>query len=620
MKRSTLLFVFTCLISLNLLAQKAWKDQFINSLPYRNTLGPDASGEGAQQFIASYIRKHIPNLSGRSDIKQIFQNTSPIGNHFDYVQTWNGINIYASEVKINISFKGKVMSFYEKTINTSQWNLKSLPDADKGKVITALGTDKKFAAIEKVIYIQDDNSAVPGWKVQFYPVKKGGSTGCVLMDENYTILHTEYYAMNYCANPVDAAHDSIVKAKVFLPDPITTKNLSKGIAPYLDYNDSAVPALDSQRKDVLMTVKYDKSPSGKDSFYLLSDYVQFIEVAQPYTGVTWSSVPSFDFNRHQYGFEDVNAFYHLNTHQKHIQALGITNLLTYPLDVDAHDGDLGDNSQFVPDVLNKANDYIAYGTGGVDDAEDADVIIHEYTHGLRNSASPNTFNGGEERMAAEEGFCDYFACSYSKFLTTNQWEKCFNWDGDDEFWDGRTCASSKVYPKSLDGEIHDDGEIVSATLMEIADDITRDTCDKLMLTGFYSLTLNMNMRQVMRTFVDADSALFNGSHYKIIECHLIAHGLDTGLCKTGIDDGKQIGKVKIGKKYFSDNGILNINFEVPQTGKLILYSSEGKLIFSSQFHDRVNLTYDELELASGMYIVHIVTNDGEDTEKLIKLK
>ena len=152
MKRSTLLFVFTCLISLNLLAQKAWKDQFINSLPYRNTLGPDASGEGAQQFIASYIRKHIPNLSGRSDIKQIFQNTSPIGNHFDYVQTWNGINIYASEVKINISFKGKVMSFYEKTINTSQWNLKSLPDADKGKVITALGTDKKFAAIEKVIF------------------------------------------------------------------------------------------------------------------------------------------------------------------------------------------------------------------------------------------------------------------------------------------------------------------------------------------------------------------------------------------------------------------------------------------------------------------------------------
>ena len=622
MKRLPLLFAFSCLIWLNGFAQKSWMDQNINSLPYRNILGTEAVGEGSQQYIVSYVKKHVPNLSNASDIKLIFQNTSPIGNHFDYVQTWNGIKIFRSEVKINIAFIGKVMSFYEKTINTSQWNFKIPGNADKNMVASALGSEKKMASIEQVIFINNDNTAVPAWQVQFYPEKSYGSTGCVILDENYHTLYSENYAMNFCESPNEVAKDSVVKALVFLPDPITTKNLSRGIAPFLDYNDSAVPAIDSQRKEVNITVQYDKSPSGTDSFYLVSDYIQFIDFDAPFTGVTWRSTPLFDFNRHQYGFEDVNVFYHINVHQKHLHDLGIKNLLNYPLNVDAHCSSLGDNSMFVPDPTNKTNDHIAFGTGGVDDAEDADVIIHEYTHGLRNSASPNTFNGHEERMAAEEGFCDYFACSYSKMLSTNQWQKCFNWDGDDEAttWPGRTCASSKIYPKDMTNEIHLDGEIVSAALMEIADEISRDTCDKLMLTAFYSLTIDMSMRQVMRAFVEADSALFNGSHYKIIECHLVAHGLDTGLCKTGIDDGKQIGKVKIGKKYFSEDGLLNVNFEVPQTGKLILYSADGKLIFNSEFRNRVNLTYDENELAAGMYIVHIITNDGEDSEKLIKLK
>ena len=384
----------------------------------------------------------------------------------------------------------------------------------------------------------------------------------------------------------------------------------------MDYNDSAVPAIDSQRKEVMMKVQYDKSPSGKDSFYLKSPYVQFVENDAPYTGTTWRSIPLFDFNRHQYGFEDVNVFYHLNVHQQHIQALGFTNLCNYQLKVDAHCSGLGDNSQFVPGS-SKKDDVLSFGTGGVDDAEDPDVIIHEYTHGIRNSASAGTFSG-RERMAAEEGFCDYFSCSYSKMLSKNQWERCFNWDGHNEFWPGRTCASSKVYPKDLNGEIHEDGEIVSASLMEIADEISRDTTDQLMLQAMYSLTSDMSMAQVMHEVVIADSLKYNGRHANIILCHFTAHGLDSQMCKTGIEDNNGPVKVKLLSSYFANNGILYLHFDKAQSGRISLYSMDGKVVFKSEFHDQVNLTYDEEQLASGMYVLHVSTQHAEQAIKVIK--
>ena len=617
MKRIPILSLLFFILCFPLFGQQAWMEKSINELPIRNELGTSATDESSLQFITAFVKKQIPNLRDNGvSMRLEFQNTSPIGEHFYFIQTWNGIDIYGSEIKINISKTGKVMSFYEKTANTKSWNFSTGQAPDTSKLsMTLEDIHRKIYSIREVIFIGSDANPSEAWNVEYIP-DNSGKTGSMVIDRNYKILFQASHVMHYRSTSM-AAHDSLVRAKVFLPDPLTTANRNYG-TPYKDFSDSAVAELDFQRKDVMITAQYDKSPSGKDSFYLMSPYVQIVDNQAPYTGLTWRSTPLFDFNRHQPGFEDVNAFYHINIHQKHIQSLGITNLGNYKMQVDAHGG-TDDNSSFTEGTLNKKEGTISFGTGGVDDAEDADVIIHEYTHGICTSASPGTYNAGiEERQAAEEGFCDYFACSYSKMLSSNQWQRCFNWDGHNEFWPGRSCASSKKYPNDKTGDPHVDAEIVSAPLMEIADDISRDTTDQLMLLAMYSLTGSMTMSQIMHEVVLADSAKYNGRHANIIMCHLTAHGLDSQLCKTGIEENNML-KAKLFSSYFANDGILYLHFNEAQTGRLSLYSMDGKIIFSTDFHTQVNLTFNESKLAPGLYILHVSTQNTEQAIKVLKL-
>ena len=68
---------------------------------------------------------------------------------------------------------------------------------------------------------------------------------------------------------------------------------------------------------------------------------------------------------------------------------------------------------------------LAFGEGGVDDAEDADVIVHEFGHALSDHASPLS-NTGLERRAIDEGYGDYFAASYSRKFSDYNWENIFS--------------------------------------------------------------------------------------------------------------------------------------------------------------------------------------------------
>ncbi len=85
-----------------------------------------------------------------------------------------------------------------------------------------------------------------------------------------------------------------------------------------------------------------------------------------------------------------------------------------------------DNSFFSP-----ATRKIKYGSGGVDDAEDADVILHEYGHAIQDDQVPG-FGAGNQAGSIGEGFGDFWAAVMSSLSpdTTNADDVCiFDWDG-----------------------------------------------------------------------------------------------------------------------------------------------------------------------------------------------
>jgi Zn-dependent metalloprotease len=129
----------------------------------------------------------------------------------------------------------------------------------------------------------------------------------------------------------------------------------------------------------------------------------------------------------------------------------------------------GDNSFFRED---KAN--ITLGKGGVDDAEDAEVIIHEYGHSVQDGQVPG-FGVNLESGAIGEGFSDFLAVvvtSWKSGVPTATPEACVaDWDSVSYTRTEPHCLrrvdGTKHYPENLAGEVHRDGEIWSRALWDI---------------------------------------------------------------------------------------------------------------------------------------------------------
>ena len=93
--------------------------------------------------------------------------------------------------------------------------------------------------------------------------------------------------------------------------------------------------------------------------------------------------------RDKRAFKEVMVYYHIDAVQRYIQTLGFTNVNNRAIEVNI-DGTTEDNSFYSP--MTKS---LTFGTGGVDDAEDADIILHEYGHAIQDNQVPGFGPSGE---------------------------------------------------------------------------------------------------------------------------------------------------------------------------------------------------------------------------------
>jgi hypothetical protein len=127
------------------------------------------------------------------------------------------------------------------------------------------------------------------------------------------------------------------------------------------------------------------------------------------------------------------VYFQINRSQAYIQSLGFSNSNSSPNGIDDRtqraiaDAFKRDNSYYSP-----ATGAIVYGSGGVDDAEDGDVILHEYGHALQDSSSPSFgHSSGFQPGALAEGSSDYWAAAMSSLVprAANEDDVCiFDWD------------------------------------------------------------------------------------------------------------------------------------------------------------------------------------------------
>lgn len=248
------------------------------------------------------------------------------------------------------------------------------------------------------------------------------------------------------------------------------------------------------------------------------------------------------FTRDDNEFEAVMAYFHVDRAQEYIRSLGFTNVRAVQQRVHANEIFLDEDDDPLPpgeqdnSFYDPANGEISLGTGGTDDGEDGEVIVHEYGHAIQDDQVPG-WGMSDEGGAMGEGFGDYLAAALSAtFAPSATFDPCIaEWDelgfGNPAAVpclrrvDGSLTAADVGPGTDCDGEVHCAGEAWSGALWAIRAAIGATVADRLVIQSHFSLTPSAGFHDGALALLAADQTLFGGVHVGFMRDVLTARGL-----------------------------------------------------------------------------------------------
>jgi hypothetical protein len=311
---------------------------------------------------------------------------------------------------------------------------------------------------------------------------------------------------------------SVGAASVFVPNPVQSLG-NESLTDQKD-SDAAVPA--AAYHSVKLT-------NLDGSGFLRGDYANVVsETGNP----AFSPTNTFSYTRSQDEFEQVMAYYWVTEAQKYIQSLGfgVTRRAIDNRPQAVRINQLGADNSFETDHPKLE---IRFGKGGVDDAEDAEVILHEYGHAIHDSQ--NFSFASEQAGAISEGFGDYWAVTVSdvvaKSLGVPEREPlpCVaDWDSTSYTSDVPHCLrrvdTNLHYPGDLNGEVHHDGQIWSRALWDIRQGLGNVKADTLILQGSFDFP-GTTMQDLANRTVAAAQSLYGTSAAKTVRQAFVNRGI-----------------------------------------------------------------------------------------------
>lgn len=312
---------------------------------------------------------------------------------------------------------------------------------------------------------------------------------------------------------------------IFNPNPINNNNQIN----VQDNSDADDPQFAYAYRDGLVRDIQQRKIKGKNYYYFIGPYVDVTDALEsPFyfsanSGYARSQGNSWFFTRNPDEFEHGMVYYHIDTNQRYIQSLGF-NINNRSIKVDPHGLSGADNSYYIANPIGAG--YLAFGEGGVDDAEDADVILHEYGHAIQDNQAPGKYFGcSTEAGAMGEGFGDYWASSntYTTSIENLFDPACFaEWDGSPGCL--RRVDKVKHYPEDKTGECHADGEIWSSALWALFKLSGKTVADRIILESHYRIT-NLSFPGGAEALFRGDNVRYAGNNKPTICLSMMSRGI-----------------------------------------------------------------------------------------------
>lgn len=572
------------ILSLMLALVQATAQSGITYQKVNKAFGPNPDPQVVADWLEGHFAHRLPEGAGfqlRHDIH------SPGGRHFDFALTYQGLPVFDAGAKVNLFPDGRVASVMNQvfTFQLAGNTNSSVNEAALQRQYEALSGPGSVEV--QAGWKLTEGQARKVFRIDLHPAYGSIHERVWVRADNGTELERE--VLNHFCKPFDTDTPGI--GHLFIPDPITRSESEYGQL-FTDNNDQHDPIFDG----LLDTVTLRDLTFENGLFKLKGPFVHIQDLAPRAVAPVTSPDGKFYFTRDSAGFEDVMVYYHIDTFQRYVQRLGFSNLGNTPTAVDPHGMGNSDNSSFVPGVR-----HLLFGEGGVDDAEDADVIIHEYGHALSDAAAPNT-NSGRERRGLDEGIGDYIAAAYSLDTRPYNWFKLYSWDGHNEFWAGRTATSSQTYPPPSTN-IYKFGEIWASTLIELRQTLGAEVMDRLVLQQMYSNYINMTLPDGALLLLDADTALYGGVHAAAIQQAFCFKQVLIGPICLPVSIDPEQDTAPGWTIRTTREGELGWDGPEGQSARLSLFSADGRRLWSGEIQPGGQ--FDRGNWPSGMYLLRL---------------
>jgi hypothetical protein len=228
----------------------------------------------------------------------------------------------------------------------------------------------------------------------------------------------------------------------------------------------------------------------------------------------------FFYDRSEKGFEQVMAYFAVTKAQRYIRSLGFTDVNAEPQDVKIRAG-------FDESFFDTVKDEIQFGNGGVDDAEDMEIIWHEYGHAVQLDQVPG-FGESQDALALGEGFADYWAYTMSGPYSDYDPACIADWDAVSYTAFEPHCLRRVDLDLTMAdrvGESHHDGQIWSRALYEIHQALGRTKTDRIVLKSHFAFEVDATFASAAEDTVDAALALYGQNEANVVANAFEARGI-----------------------------------------------------------------------------------------------
>lgn len=592
----------------------------------------------AREFLAA---RHAQLGLAADELSQLQVRHQRNGQSFSVVrfaQMRQGIPVYGSDIAVSVARDGRVIYVSNDAVmNVGQPDLarasrsrieafglvrqhlrtKHLSHQDAAKVVYADGAQTRLAW--RVI-AQSDDLVGAEWEVLI-----DAATGEVLRAEDKA-LYAE-------SRPRGGA----ITGTIWTPDPLSSALATYGDPGFTDGGNADTPQLTGQLK----TVELEDLTFSGGVYSLASQWVRCDDALEGPTNSgacpTSATGAEFHLTRSQAGFDGVMTYYHLNRMMKYVnETLGVTAVPINGVQVlkfDPHGLNGSDNSHFMG-----GTQILAFGEGGVDDAQDADVIVHELGHALHYFVTGGSLS---QVQGLSEGVGDYVASGYSRDYTT-QWTEAqapyfwtFSWDGHNQFWNGRVVnwQLNHEYPSNLGSPApHTPGQYWASCNVRARDLIGGEAMDRAFWEGLSMTGGSTNQQAAAQAIINAAAALgypqnqidtigtvYNSGTpgdlnctYNVTVPQAAAPAIDVGSVQ--IDDDVYEGEQVVVPLSISNTGggVLEWNIDTSDDADCVTPSTVGWISFSPDSGSTsggtstaVSVTLDSDGLAAGEYTTYL---------------